>query len=191
MKPELSTLDRLIDAQRELAFTYPFVGMTRGPAPPGFVVDRRREAIGRGQRDFELAKAAIRHWEMFHQSWVALYPIDAPIEVGTVVAIDVRIGPTVWLNACRIVYTIDEREPTTRFGFAYGTLPGHAECGEERFMVEMTPDETVWYDLLAYSHPRHWLARLGYPVTRYFQKTFGFGSVTAMRRAIVEASPSK
>jgi uncharacterized protein (UPF0548 family) len=185
-----SQLDRYLAEQRDLAFTYPFVGMTRGPVPPGFVVDIRREPIGRGERDFELAKTAIRNWAMFRQSWVSIYPDDAPIEVGTVVVVVVELGPITWPNACRIVYTVDETAPTKRFGFAYGTLPGHAECGEERFSVEMTPDETVWYDLLAYSHPRHWLPRLGYPVTRYLQKSFGYGSVVAMRRAVAETSPS-
>ena len=37
-----------------------------------------------------------------------------------------------WLNACRIVCVIDEDRPVTGFGFAYGTLPDHAESGEER-----------------------------------------------------------
>ena len=41
-----------------------------------------------------------------------------------------------WLNACRIVYVVDEAGPVTKFGFAYGTLPGHAGTGEERFLVE-------------------------------------------------------
>ena len=29
-----------------------------------------------------------------------------------------------WLNACRIVYVVDEAGPITQFGFAYGTLAG-------------------------------------------------------------------
>ena len=37
------------------------------------------------------------------------------------------------LNACRIVYVIEEDGPLRRFAFAYGTLPEHAESGEERF----------------------------------------------------------
>ncbi len=53
----------------------------------------------------------------------------------------------------------------SRFGFAYGTLPGHVESGEERFLVEWDRgDDAVWYDILAFSRPNHVLTRLGYPV---------------------------
>ena len=92
------------------------------------------------------------------------------------------------LNACRIVYTIDETTADyTRFGFAYGTLPGHIEEGEERFLVEWRhADDSVWYDILAFSQPRHWLVRLGYPVARRFQKRFGRDSKAAMARACHE-----
>ena len=82
-----------------------------------------------------------------------------------------------WLNATRIVYTIDEPR---RFGFAYGTLPRHAEKGEERFLVEHLDDDTVWYDVLAYSRPRHILARIGYPLARRYQKRFGRESKASM-----------
>ena len=69
------------------------------------------------------------------------------------------------LNACRIVYTIDsggdEDGVIKRYGFAYGTLAEHAERGEERFSVEWhAEDDSVWYDLFAFSWPNHRLARL-------------------------------
>ena len=55
------------------------------------------------------------------------------------------------MNACRIVYVIDEQGSSERYGFAYGTLPDHMERGEERFTVEFdTDDQTVWYDLYAF-----------------------------------------
>jgi Domain of unknown function (DUF1990) len=36
---------------------------------------------------------------------------------------------------CRVVCVVDEAGPTSKFGFAYGTLPGHVESGEERFLI--------------------------------------------------------
>jgi phosphatidylserine/phosphatidylglycerophosphate/cardiolipin synthase-like enzyme len=40
------------------------------------------------------------------------------------------------VNLCRVVYVIDEPDgPIARFGFAYGTLPGHAVAGEELFLA--------------------------------------------------------
>jgi uncharacterized protein (UPF0548 family) len=96
-----------------------------------------------------------------------------------------RICGVWWLNACRIVYVIDETGPVQRFGFAYGTLPDHAETGEERFMIEWDrADDSVWYDILAFSRPRHWLARLGYPFSRLVQRRFARRSAEAMQRAI-------
>src|SRR5262249_20824062 len=60
-----------------------------------------------------------------------------------------------------------------RYGFAYGTLPEHAESGEERFTVEWhEADDAVWYDILAFSRPHQLLVRLGYPLARRLQKRF-------------------
>jgi uncharacterized protein (UPF0548 family) len=88
------------------------------------------------------------------------------------------------LNACRIVYLVDEEGAVKRFGFAYGTLAEHAEIGEERFTVEWNrADDTVWYDILAFSRPRQMLAKLGYPLSRSLQKRFAEGSKAAMMNA--------
>jgi hypothetical protein len=74
--------------------------------------------------------------------------------------------------------------PIKRFGFAYGTLAEHAESGEERFTVEWHgEDDTVWYDVLAFSRPRQVLARLGYPLSRLLQKRFAEGSKATMLQA--------
>ncbi len=93
------------------------------------------------------------------------------------------------LNACRIVYLIDEKDsPVRKFGFAYGTLTDHAECGEERFTIEWeTANDTVWYDIVAFSRPRHWAAKVGYPLTRWWQKRFAQHSLRAMAREIEES----
>lgn len=74
-----------------------------------------------------------------------------------------------WLNACRIVYLVDEQIERKSFGFAYGTLPDHAESGEGRFVIEMDEDGTVWYDILAFSRPNRTLARIGYRYVRRVQ----------------------
>jgi uncharacterized protein (UPF0548 family) len=48
----------------------------------------------------------------------------------------------------------------------------------------MLEDGGVWYDLYAFSRPRHWAARLGYPLARRAQRRFGLGSLAAMARAV-------
>jgi uncharacterized protein (UPF0548 family) len=110
---------------------------------------------------------------------------DAPIEVGTVVAIKARTFTTWWLSACRVVYLIEEEGPTKKFGFGYGTLTDHIECGEERFTIEWnTQDDAVWYDILAFSKPHHPLVWLGLPFARMFQKRFARDSKVRMVREV-------
>ena len=91
-----------------------------------------------------------------------------------------------WLNAARVVYLIDETETgVRRSGFAYGTLTLHGEAGEERFVVEQQSDGSVWFDLSAFSRPRHPLIRAGYPFMRGLQARFRRDSATALQRAVV------
>ncbi|HEY5923734.1 MAG TPA: DUF1990 domain-containing protein [Kofleriaceae bacterium] len=176
-RPTDDRVRAFLSAQRDLAVTYDAVGASNdGSTPAGFVLDHNRQMLGAGVAAFERAKGAIRAWTMFPAPWTAVEPL-VPIEKDQVVAVHVRILGLWWLNAARIVYVIDEPR---RFGFAYGTLPGHAECGEERFLVEHLADDTVWYDLRAFSRPRHWMARLASPIARAYQRRFARASKAAM-----------
>ena len=180
-RPTRREIESFRGAQEGLDLTYREVGMTRGSAPPGFDLDHARVELGGGAGAFERARSAIRAWKMFDLGWVELHDPSAPIRTGTTVAVLVRVAGVWSLNAARIVYVIDEPD---RFGFAYGTLPDHAECGEERFLVERARDGGVHYDIRACSRPSHWLARLGKPWVRVLQKRFGAGSLEAMTRAV-------
>jgi uncharacterized protein (UPF0548 family) len=81
------------------------------------------------------------------------------------------------LNAARVVYVFQEER---RFGFAYGTLEDHAEKGEERFSIEWSDNDSVWYDILAFSRPRQWQAQIAQPISRALQKRFARDSKAAM-----------
>jgi len=180
--PTPAALDAFRAAQAELPFTYPSVGSTATTPPPGYTVDRTRVQLGEGEAVFRAARAALERWEQFNLGWVKALPTDLPLRAGEVVAVVARLVGVWWVNACRIVYAVDE---PTRFGFAYGTLPDHAESGEERFLVEWDQTtDAVWYDIVAFSRPRHPLARLGYPLTRRAQRRFAHDSADAMRRAV-------
>ena len=89
-----------------------------------------------------------------------------------------------WWNSARIVYTVDETGSARRFGFAYGTLPGHVERGEERFTIEMNSDGDVWYVIRAFSRPRLLAVRIGYPVARLLQRKFVRDSKATMLAAV-------
>ncbi len=72
-----------------------------------------------------------------------------------------------------------------RYGFAFGTLPGHSERGEERFTVEWhRSDDSVWYEVFAIAGPHHLLAKVGYPVMRLIQKRFAVDSERVMRAVV-------
>ncbi len=137
-----------------------------------------------------VAEAALRRWEHFHLGWVDLCWPNTPLEPGQCVAVLAHVCALWCLNACRIVYIVNEEGPVQRFGFAYGTLPEHAESGEERFTVEWETDDTVWYDVLVFSRPNQLSVRLGYPLLRRLQKRFAGGSAAAMARATKKAPRS-
>ncbi len=161
-------------------YSYPDVGRTRGELPPGYNVDRYSTVLGRGDAVFEAAKAAIRDWTPLRLSWIRVFPQAEPDE-NVAVAVVAHLVGLWWINVSRVVYTIDEPR---EFGFAYGTLADHAEMGEERFLIRRDPDSgEVTYSILAFSRPRHALARLGYPLSRAVQRRFGAESLEAMRRA--------
>lgn len=164
-------------------FTYADVGATRDEREPsGFAHDHNRQLLGHGGAAFARAKDAIRGWKMFPAPLAFIEPLPIPIEVGAQAGVVIHAMRLWWLNAARIVYVIDELR---RFGFAYGTLPGHVERGEERFLVEWLADDSVWYDLRAFSQPRYWPVRVARPLVRVLQRRFGTLSKAAMAAAVV------
>ena len=181
VRPSPAAIQRFRERQRDAEFSYAPVGCTRTAPPAGFVVDQYTIELGRGDALWERARAAVREWRMFELGWVELHDPRARIEPGTTVAVLVRSMGLHVLNAARIVYTIDERDA---FGFAYGTLPDHAERGEERFLVNRDGAGVVRYELTAHSRPHHWLARAGAPWVRRLQRRFARDSMAAMRRAV-------
>ena len=192
-RPTEETIRESLAAQARLDLTYAAVGGTATAPPADYIVDHTRIKLGEGEQVFVAAKKALERWQQFRLGWLEATPDDTPIKEGQVVAILARSIGLWWLNACRIVAVVEEEGPVKRFGFAYGTLPGHAGSGEERFLVEWDRQEgSVWYDILAFSRPRHVLARLGYPWVRRVQKRFGRESAAVMCRllgAVADAAP--
>jgi len=180
-KPSSKDIERFLAESESDDFCYTEIGATKDRTPTGYTVDHNRMKLGIGDAVYERAKSAIRQWKMFDLGWVKLHRATTPIETGRTVAVEAEHFGFYSLNAARIVYTIDESGETDRFGFAYGTLSDHAEIGEERFSVEFHHDTgEVWYDLYAFSKPGSILAKFGYPVGRYLQRSFATDSKGAM-----------
>ena len=181
-RPSPRSIAQFLEGSRDLPLTYDPVGLARSDNATGYDVDDTVAVIGHGRADFDRARAALSAWTHFDLGWVHVFPRHASTAPGTNVAVLIRHLGFWSLNGARVVYQLDERD--TRFGFAYGTLPNHAEVGEEIFEVAL--DETsgeVTYRLRAASHPRVALARLGYPIARALQARFRRDSARAMRRA--------
>jgi uncharacterized protein (UPF0548 family) len=175
--------------QGEQPFSYDGVGCTREPltACRGWNIDRQRVLLGPGEDVFYRASAAIDAWRMFPPEMTRVVGGDVPAR-GLAVAVVYRAAVMpIWLvMPARVVYTMHEDDGSiSRHGFAYGTLPGHPERGEERFLVQWNREtDEVHYDLLAVSQPSSWFARLGYWYARLEQARFRRLSGAAMQRAV-------
>ncbi len=132
-KPSQTIIRSFVSAQKDQPFSYAEVGSSREKAPAGSTSDHNRIRLGAGRNDFDRAIAAVTQWKMFDTPWINLCWPDTPIEVDATVAVLVSHLGFWSLNACRIVYVIEEHEILEKYGFAYGTLPDHAAFSEERF----------------------------------------------------------
>lgn len=186
-RPTAQRIDRFRQIAEQDTFSYPEVGATLGEAiPERYNVDHNRIRLGEGLSLFEHAHAALEAWKMFELGWVELLHPPEPIARGQTVLVLARTVGLYSLSASRIVAMIDQDNGQIwRRGFSYGTLHHHVERGEERFSVEYHHgDNSVWYDILAFSVPQHPLARIGYPLSRGAQRRFAADSKAAMLRAV-------
>src|SRR6185369_15662121 len=169
-KPSVLVIEAFLSRQRTQTFSYIEVGSTNATLPPTYTIDRNRVVLGSGKQVFQHASGLLRSWQMFKLGWVDVHPAGAPIKVDETVAVLVRHFGFWSLNACRIVYVFENERS---FGFAYGTLADHAEQGEERFSIEWSADDdSVSYNILAFSKPKKWAARIMRPLSRTLQKKF-------------------
>jgi len=144
--------------------TYTEVGATAGPLPAGYHHVQKSAAIGRGRRRFEEAAEKGIRWGMLRGAGLRVEATSEVAAVGSEVI--VHLGPV--RAPCRVVYVVDEPD---RRGFAYGTLPGHAESGEERFVVRYDPaTDEVCAEVEAFSRHATWWSKLGSPVTSVIQQ---------------------
>jgi uncharacterized protein (UPF0548 family) len=175
-RPSPERLQRFLDSLLP-ELTYSYVASSRDWDPPyGWDVDTKRVQIGTTDQ-WDQARQALRDWAMFDQADVLVFPAAPELKPDVQLVVAARFAGLWVLNGLRIVYVIDQPD---RFGFGYGTLQRHAECGEERFLVERDQDG-VWFDLRAFSRPRHPGARALKPLVRKRQAQFGRAAAEVMR----------
>jgi len=159
-------LDLLLAEASQQPFSYSEQGATRGELPAGYRHDHWSADLcpDEAQR-FDNATTALRSWVCQRSAGIVVQP-DVPPKDGQTFVLLIRLRPVGWVTAtARVVYTVEEPQ---RAGFAYGTLTGHPEQGEEAFIITRA-DGRVRFDITAFSRPRVTLARGASPITRALQ----------------------
>lgn len=160
-------LESLLRAAAAGAVTYPHTGSSlRSDPRPGGQPRRSVAHIGSGRAPFQAACDGLRHWAPHAAFGARVHPPDAPIEAGTTVLVVLPFGPFEVVAPNRIVEVVDVPQA---FGFAYGTLAGHPECGEESFVVRIDDEGSVTAAVTIDATAGTWLTRMAGPLGRAVQ----------------------
>jgi uncharacterized protein (UPF0548 family) len=158
----------LLDPQRiarlrASRFTYTEVGQTVGDLPAGYRTFQHTTSLPTGT-DFPTVTEELLHWQIQQRAGLHVTPSSKNVTPESVVVLAWSWLP---IHApCRVVYVINQPH---RQGFAYGTLPGHPESGEEAFILDQREDGMVTFTVTAFSRPATTLARLAGPVGQHVQ----------------------
>lgn len=142
--------------------TYPEVGASaHDPLPSGYHHIRVTRRLG--PVDFAAVADVLLTWQMHERAGVR--KVAGPSRVTVDADVVFRfLGQTI---PCRVVEVVHDPD---RRGFAYGTLRGHPESGEERFVVERDPATgQVTATITAFSKPGTWKTKLIGPAGRLLQ----------------------
>ncbi|MGH3487336.1 MAG: DUF1990 family protein [Actinopolymorphaceae bacterium] len=166
--------------------TYPDVAATAGELPAGYRHVVRTAHLGHGDDVFERCSLAVLSWQLHRGAGLVVHPSHPVAEPDAVVAVVFGVGKVGVVAPCRVTYVVTEDD---RRGFAYGTLTGHPESGEESFVVSRRGDGSVVLDVTAFSRPANRWSRLADPVIRRIQGWVTDRYVSAMRRVAADESP--
>jgi uncharacterized protein (UPF0548 family) len=177
-------MERQVATSAKQKPTYIDVGATiAGHRPDGYRHDLYETEIGHGNADFERAVTGLRGWRAHDLPGVGVFPEALVVRPGATVIVTLGLRVMSLAAPCRIVGTIDE---PNRWGFAYGTLPGHPEQGEECFVVSIAEAHIVRFTITAFSRPGGALTRFAGPVGRAVQKKGTESYLGALRRFVEE-----
>jgi uncharacterized protein (UPF0548 family) len=175
-------MKRLVDVLHDAQPTYSEIGDTLvGTKPVGFHHDRYETDLGHGPEIFQRAVAGLKAWETHRLPGVRVFPAGQEIQPGVTVVVTLGTSLLALAAPCRIVGVVDEE---SRWGFAYGTLPGHPERGEEAFVVSIASNETVRFEVVAFSRPDVLIVRISGPIGRAMQKGGTNGYLRSLRRFV-------
>jgi len=179
-RPSEAQLEAAVAKAAAAGFSYSEVGATEGELPAGYRHDRWSTDLGEDAPDrLDHAATELLNWRPQRGAGMSLHP-DEPVSAGLTFALTLQLPLGGYAVAPgRVVYVIDEPH---RRGFAYGTLVGHPEQGEESFIVRRADGRLV-FEITAFSKPNHWLAKVGGRFTRRFQLAATKRYLAAMGKA--------
>ena len=147
--------------------TYDDVGATFSGAYPHEYHSACYEIeLGHGQEIFERSVMGLKEFRSHRTKWTKIFPESAQVEVGQSLIVMIGTSAVSIAAPCRIVKVVDE---DCIFGFAYGTLPGHPENGEESFVIRLSPSGTVNFEIRSFSRAQGILVKLSGPIARLIQ----------------------
>ena len=175
-------MQRLVQELANAQPTYDDIGATlAAKKPEGFHHDSYAAVVGQGAESFHTAVAGLKTWKAHRLPGMRVFPADHEILTGSTVVVTLGTPVASIAAPCRIVGVVDSQ---TRWGFAYGTLPGHPEQGEESFAVSLSPDGTVSFEIEAFSRPGDPLVRLSGPIGRGIQRGGTGAYLRALKRFV-------
>ncbi len=167
----------LVDAP----FTYDEVGGTgAAELPAGYHHATHTAVVGSGRADFERAATAVLDWGQQRGAGLRVRADGPAGRPGTVVVLTAGLPRLGYDIPCRVVWAATDGDER---GFAYGTLPGHPESGEERFVVRLTPAGEVVYEIRVFFRLASPAARLAGPLSMVLQRLATARYVSAIRTA--------
>ncbi|MFB6842243.1 DUF1990 family protein [Streptomyces sp. NPDC056361] len=163
--------------------TYREVEATRTPEalPGGYHLLRHSVVVGSGRAAFETAGAAVTTWRMHRASGATVRSAAPRAEPGVSLEVSLGVGRFRLAAPCSVIWTAYEQN---RVGFAYGTLTGHPECGEESFVVSLEPGGAVRFTVTAFSRPAAWYTRLAGPLIPRLQLAYARRLGRTLRRLV-------
>jgi uncharacterized protein (UPF0548 family) len=164
--PKLSRaeLDDELERARSHSLTYARVGATLDDT---LDLPTWRRQLGDDPEAFGRGVQALKTWAPQRRLGAAVHPDGVRLAAGATLLVVLPFGPLEVVAPVRVVRLIEE---DNRFGFAYGTLPGHPEQGEESFLVERSEDGSVIATISVDSRPGTFLTWLGAPIAGALQR---------------------
>ena len=143
---------------------YPGIGFTsEGRSPEGFARSQARAHLGEGFETYRRVADGILSWQIQRRSGLRVRTETGSVESGSRIVSGFGIGPFRIKAPCEVVWVRRPAPGNTAqsAGFAYGTLPGHPERGEEAFEVSIDAAGDVTFTITAFSRHSNWFYAAG------------------------------